>query len=144
MGFHPFVRSQDEELLKVSYALPPENYGFPREQKYSNTESPWSVNNIDAFPKKKAFMQKAIAWAKSWKGLVDKGFANELRKEEVIAHPKIAGSVARKPAMTTGSLPKPSDPSIEGRLRKLQQLLDKKLISPDEFGEMRRKILDKI
>jgi hypothetical protein len=139
-----FVRSQDDNFLRVNYALPQENYGFAREIKYSNTKSPWSINNINAFPKKKDFKERAVAWTKSWKGLVDKGFKNELRKEEVIAHPRIDGTIARKPAMTTGPLSKPSDPSIEGRLRKLQQLLDKKLITPEEFGDRRRKILDKI
>jgi hypothetical protein len=139
-----FSRSQDDNVLQLNYVFPQENYGFPREQKYSNTESPWSVQNIDAFPKKKAFMDKAVSWTKSWKNLVEKGFKNELRKDEVMAHRRIDGSVARQPAMTTGPKSTSPDPSIEGRLRNLQQLLDKKLITPEEFGDRRRKILDKI
>ena len=89
-------------------------------------------------------MDKAVSWTKSWKNLVEKGFKNELRKDEVMAHRRIDGSVARQPAMTTGPKSTSPDPSIEGRLRNLQQLLDKKLITPEEFGDRRRKILDKI
>ena len=114
--------------------MPQEHYGFPREQKYSNTRSPWSIHNIDSFPKKKAFMEKTRAWAKSWKGLIDKGFKNELRKGEVLAHPKIDGSFNTistkrpptiKPLMTGGT-------DAESRLKKLKSLLEKKIITPEE------------
>ncbi len=37
-------------------------------------------------------MEKVRAWAKSWKGLIDKGFKNKLRKDEVLAHSKIDGN----------------------------------------------------
>lgn len=98
-----FARVQKDEMMQAYYALPPEHYGFARERKYSNTESPWAINNIHDHPKKKAFMDKAVAWVKSWQSLVDRGFDNELRREAVRAHPRIDG-MAPPPAP---SAPKP-------------------------------------
>jgi len=88
-----FTRSDNEEYLRIGIWVPPEHYGFQRERKYLPSNSPWNINNIGAFPKKKAFMEKAKAWADTWRKLVDKGFRNELRKEDVRAHPKIDGSI---------------------------------------------------
>ncbi|MBT5050293.1 MAG: hypothetical protein HOM58_17470 [Rhodospirillaceae bacterium] len=81
-------------MMQAYYALPPEHYGFARERKYSNTESPWAINNIHDHPQKKAFMDKAVTWVKSWQKLVDRGFDNELRREAVQAHPRFDGMAA--------------------------------------------------
>ena len=141
-----FTRTDKEDLLRIGLWLPQEHYGFPREQKYSSTRSPWNINNIDSFPKKKAFMEKARAWAKSWKGLIYKGFKNELRREEVLAHPKIDGSFTRPPKKAARAIkaPKATGSDAETRLKKLQRLLDKKLISPEEYRDQRKKILDRL
>jgi hypothetical protein len=134
-----FTRSNDEEFLRAEYAFPQENYGFPREQKFSNTKSPWNINNIDSYPKKKAFMKKAIVWAKSWKGLVDKGFKNKLTKGEVRVHMRIDGSFNKIPQMI--KRPNATTLDVEGKLKKLKRLLDKKLISPEEYRDQRIKVL---
>lgn len=94
-----FVRSQDAEKLQVSYALPPENYGFPRQSVHRRSRD-WSFSRFQADPEKAAFMEKVKAWAKSWKGLIDKGFKNELRKEDVTAHPHIAETGSKQQVMT--------------------------------------------
>lgn len=141
-----FTRSEREDYLRIGLWLTPEHYGFPRQGWYSRSSNPWNINNIDAFPKKKAFMEKARVWAKSWKGLVDKGFKNELLRAEVLAHPKIDGSFNRIPKKapetiqhltTTGS-------GAEAKLKKLKSLLEKKLITPEEYRAQRKKILDQL
>jgi hypothetical protein len=92
-----FARVRKDEMMQAQFSLPPEQYGFPRERKYSNSESPWAINNIHDHPKKKAFMDKAVAWAKSWEKLIDQGFDNELRRATVHAHPRIDGIAALSP-----------------------------------------------
>jgi hypothetical protein len=141
-----FIRSNDEEFLRAEYALPQENYGFPREQKFSNSSSPWNINNIDSYPKKKAFMEKVRVWASSWKGLIDSGFKNKLGKEAVLAHPRIDGSINRKPKKAARPIKRSTSTGsdIETRLKKLQRLLGQKLITPDEYRDQRKKILNKL
>lgn len=141
-----FIRSDREDFLRVDYALPQEHYGFPRERKFSNTRSPWNINNISSFPKKKAFMEKVRAWAKSWKGLVDKGFKNELSLGEVLAHQKIDGNFNKIPKQaprTTKHLVT-GGTDAESRLKKIKSLLEKRLITPEEYRIQRRKILDQL
>jgi hypothetical protein len=150
--FSRFARTYNEDFLTVDYALPQEHYGFQREKKYSNTKSPWSVDNISSHPKKKAFMKKANAWIKSWKGLVDSGFKNKLNKESVRAHPRIDGTVIAAPApapvpkksvkpKTLKSLSN-STSSIESRLTKLKTLHDKGLITDSEYNAKKEKVLE--
>jgi hypothetical protein len=141
-----FSRTDKDEYLRVDYALPQEHYGIPREQKYSNSKSPWSINNISSHPKKKAFMKKANAWAKSWKGLVDSGFKNKLRKEVVLAHPRIDGSINKVAKKATRAIKRSTSTGsdTETRLKKLQRLLDQRLITPDEYRDQRKKILNKL
>ena len=43
-------------------------------------------------------MQTAVSWMKSWKKLVDKGFENDLRREDVLSHVRIDRSFVRKSA----------------------------------------------
>jgi len=86
-----FTRTEDSDYLRIEYALPQEYYGMPREEKHSNNNSPWHINNISGHPKKKAFMMKAREWMESWKGLVDSGFKNKLNKDSLRAHPRIDG-----------------------------------------------------
>ena len=89
-----FYRTRGTDLLYVNLSLPQEHYGFPRERKWSNTESPWSINNIGAHPKKKSFMTRTVSWAKSWQELIDRGFRNKLTRAEILTHPRIDGSAA--------------------------------------------------
>lgn len=77
-----YVRSDNQDYLRVSFALPQEHYGFPRERKFTNSESPWHVNNYHAFPKRKAFVEKVLKWEKSWRNLINKGFKNKLERSE--------------------------------------------------------------
>jgi hypothetical protein len=91
-------------------------------------------------------MKKANAWAKSWKGLVDSGFKNKLRKEVVLAHPRIDGSINRAAKKATRAIKRSTSAGsdTETRLKKLQRLLGQKLITPDEYRDQRKKILNKL
>lgn len=111
-----FARVQKDEMMQAYYALPPEHYGFARERKYSNAESPWAINNIHDHPKKKAFMDKAVTWIKSWQKLIDQGFDNNLRVETVRAHPRIDG-MAAPPRRQAPIAAKPVAPPVESSIR---------------------------
>ena len=91
-------------------------------------------------------MKKANAWAKSWKGLVDSGFKNKLRKEVVLAHPRIDGSINKVAKKATRAIKRSTSTGsdTETRLKKLQRLLDQRLITPDEYRDQRKKILNKL
>jgi hypothetical protein len=81
-----FGRSDGGNFLQVNYHFPPDHYGL------SNASSPGNFSDyrIQRFPENVAFKKNIAAWSKSWKELIDKGFKDKLRKEEVTAHPQIA------------------------------------------------------
>ena len=55
-----FARVKGDETLQVYYALPPENYGFPRERKYSNSESPWPSITLMHFQRKRRLSTRSL------------------------------------------------------------------------------------
>ncbi len=138
--------TEGPDFLHHSVAIPLEKYGF-EPGSYGYSDSPWVPNNIDANPEKKAFSEKAVAWAKSWDQLVEKGIKNKLKASEVLQHPRMDGLVLTIPkAKKTESAKDKSQKAgtAMARLKKLKDLFDAGLISEDEYQEKKKEILSEM
>ncbi|MBB42349.1 MAG: hypothetical protein CMM44_01145 [Rhodospirillaceae bacterium] len=136
--------SSDENLIRIRLYLSTEAAGFPREPKFSYSDSPWMPNNIATHPKKKKFVDQAKGWARSWNDLITKGINNQLTLGAVQSHSTITG-MYHKTSRATLPTQKGSGSDDKGdvtaKLKKLKAMFEAELITQDEYEAKKSEIL---
>jgi hypothetical protein len=118
------------DFVTVRYFFNPEAKNLAPPVYSDWNSSDWHKDRIQNFPKKLAYFNNTKQWAASWLTEVKAGFNGKL-------------------AVTRSHTPRPEPVSsgilsTENRLKQLDGLLEKKLITPQEYQERRKIILDKI
>lgn len=128
-----FHRSDSSQHLRIRYFRNPEAEGFAPAVDTGWRSSNWHYDRLHRDPKRLAYVTKIKDWAIAWKPRFEAGFLGQGFK----AAPITKSTPANEAPKTTGS-------DAEVKLKKLQHLLDKKLITPDEYRDQRKKILDSL
>lgn len=122
------------DFLQVSYLINPEIRGFDRTPTSDWRGNPWHKDRASEDPKKLALIQELKAQGEQLLPLVRAGLKDQLP----------AGTATTEVAKSAPT-PSPGTPKFDDvapRLQRLQQLLDQKLITVDEFQVRRKAILD--
>jgi len=127
-----YFRFDRSEFYIVRYTRNPVFYGLADSTDTGLHSNDYSQDRIGEFPKKKAFADEFINWAKSWKKYIDLGFEGKLTSE-MMGKPIAKKAEPKKKSSGTG---------IEAKLKKLKSLVDKGLITPEDAAAKRKEILD--
>ena len=128
-----YYRFNRSEFYIAEYIRNPEIYGIPKvENEGSGQTNDYAPDRIAEYPKKKAFIDKFVAWGKEWKKYVDLGFEGKLTAE-----------MMGKSIVTKAEKPKSSGAThgVEAKLKKLKDLVDKGLITSEDAAAKRKEIL---
>jgi hypothetical protein len=127
-----YFRFDRSEFYIVRYTRNPVFYGLTDSTDTGLHSNDYSKDRIGEFPKKKAFADEFINWAKSWKKYIDLGFKGKLTPE-MMGKPIAKKAEPKKESSGTG---------VEAKLKKLKSLVDKGLITPEDAAAKRKEILD--
>lgn len=123
-----------DKFLDVWYLVNPQFDGFPSYQRTSWTDSPWHPHSVATDPKKKAYIDRLKVWTEEWHQRVRAGFDE-----------KLTGAAIQIPAKPTVSAsPASESSSVADRLKQLDALFKKELISKEEYEQRRKQILDSL
>jgi len=81
--FVKFIRSNYGEFLAVDYIFNPEAHGVPKPENPAKEDSDYHPENIDRYPKKKAFVGSVVTWARNAKKYFDLGFEGKLTENKM-------------------------------------------------------------
>jgi hypothetical protein len=126
-------KADSSMMLTVRYYFNPLIDGFDDFPRTTWADSPWHPSAIIGDEKKQKYIHKIIDWTKRWHPVFIDGFKEKLT----------AGGTVN----VSGNRP-PASPKIEGsaedRLISLRRLLDRDLITRDEYNTRRKEILDSL
>ena len=135
--FHHFAGPRT--LLNVHYLFHPESDGITQDYSASFNTSDWHVSNFNKDPAKVSYVAKLKAWGEEWHPAVKAGFEGKLDKYIASKPQQPPTPLAVGP--TTNAVNPPSGTGVEGRLENLKSLLDKGLITPQEYDQKKAEIL---
>jgi hypothetical protein len=136
------TRVEVGEFLVVRYIFNPESYGCAAAHADSWTASTWHKASINKDPEKLQFANSVIDFGKAMQIHINDAFHG--RQDSFPAPPRI------RPCVHAAKQPQPSatkpgiSPSASERLRHLQELRDQNLITPAEYEERRRSIVNSL
>jgi len=126
--------------LQGYYFFNPEHVGISAGPFERWDSAEWILRRISAFPDKKAFVEKAEAFGKAIQDSLERGVRGRLDLGKPVDIQLAGWPVPQAPAPVAPTSATPSDPS--SRLRALQDLKSRGLISDGDFEQQRKRILD--
>jgi hypothetical protein len=141
------TRIEIGEFLVARYVFNPEAYGCDSESAGSWTTSAWHKTRIGKDAEKSRFVNGVIEFGKAMQVRLNEAFEGRAQQAALLASATPAllrcdGVPAEAPPPARTTTEKPF--SAGERLRTLEDLRERKLISPAEYEERRRKILDSL
>lgn len=127
-----YYRFKQSNFYVTGYFKNPEFDGISKPDSSDSKLHDYKPDRIGQFPEKKAYVDKFIEWSVGWKKNIDLGFEGRLT-EEIMGK-----SVARD----AKSKMKNDSTDVEAKLLKLQSLLEKGLITPEDAAIKRKQILE--
>jgi hypothetical protein len=131
------------DYLVVRYFFNTESYGCDPAPAESWTTSAWHKTRVGEDAEKSRFVNGVVEFGKAMQIRINEAFEGRVQVAESLA--------ASTPAVRRCGLPSAASPaksekssSASERLRTLEELRDQKLISPAEYEERRKKILDSL
>jgi hypothetical protein len=137
------TRIEIGELLIVHYAFDPRAYGCDAAPAESWVASAWHKSRVAKDRDKERFVANIVDLGKELQLRISEDFGRgPIAEGRVVPTPKLQRcGVAVQVAPS--AKPEKSE-SVAERLRTLESLKEQKLISPEEYDERRRKILDSL
>jgi hypothetical protein len=141
------TRIELREYLSVRYFLNPEAFGCESAPADSLTTSEWHKTRIDKDAEKSRFVHGVIEFSKSMQVRVNESFEGRTQQANLLASTTPAllrcdSTPDQVPPPTQTTTQKPA--GIAERLKLLEELRNQNLISPAEYDERRRKMLDSL
>ena len=138
-GIYTGYRIADgSDYVTIRYYFNPEAKGLSPDNAGSWSGSNWHRDRLVRDSKRVAYIDNQKKWSALWLKKVKTGFNGKLQKPAGLYPLKKSVEPTRKKSA------KPTNWTTEARLKKLKDLRDKNLITPEEYQNRRRAILEQL
>lgn len=121
--------------LRYEFNFNPELMGIEKTQNTNWNQSPWHKNYISKDPRRAEFIDSLTKWATDFQNKMEAAF--EKRKDVFLSVPPMASYLSMielpKDKITNSNSNSNSNSNIESKIRLLKELVDKKLITEQQF-----------